>query len=230
MARYIDLPVDWATHNEIDVSALEQCVHRRDEAPEGCTCELCNSEEDHLNGWGRLENRAHTDISARQAKGWLDMSAPLPGPVINKELHTKTNKILSLTIDYSGDKQTDMSMVLRQLPNHCSWTGILELIIHPGRSRKEAPKLYANHVEEIKALVRQINSSLSKVESIRCHFFIDYFSFSHLRLAAGLIDLENDNWTLAYVEAGEKNRIKDIYRRDSVFKRIECVYREDFAE
>ncbi|KAF7870616.1 hypothetical protein EAF04_004360 [Stromatinia cepivora] len=230
MPRYINLPVDWATHNKVDASALEQCVHGRDEAPEGCTCELCNSEESYHHGWRRLENRVHTDISTKEAKEWLDPSAPFPGPVINKEWHTKSNKILSLSINYTGDKQTDMSMVLRQLPNYSSWTGILELIIHPGLPRKEAPKSYANHVEEIKALVRQINSSLSKVELIRCQFFIDYFSVSQLRLAAGLIDLGNDNWTLAYVEADEKNMIKDIYRRDSIFKRIEGVYREDFAK
>ncbi|EDO03071.1 predicted protein [Sclerotinia sclerotiorum 1980 UF-70] len=160
MAKYIDLPVDWATHNEVDVSALEQCIHRKDEAPEECTCEMCNSEENHLNGLQCPENRVRTDISARQAKGWLDMSVPHPGSVINKELHTKFNKILSLTINYTGDEQTDMSMVLRQLPNYSLWTGILELIIRPGLSRKEAPRSYVKHVEEMKALNVLVNEGV----------------------------------------------------------------------
>ncbi|TGO77882.1 hypothetical protein BELL_0087g00170 [Botrytis elliptica] len=228
MPRFIPLPIDWSTHNTVDVPSLKQNVHCKHEAPEGCTCEFCNSDENYNVGWRSQVGNTNPDEATRE---WFTPTSPLPGQTLNKEWHTKSNKILSLSINYSGDQQTDMSIIIRQLqsPTYTSWTGILELIIYPGVSRKEAPRAYINHVQEIKDLVRQINISLTQVHKIRCQFVIDHFSFSQLRLAAGFINLDNDNWTLAYIERSEGDKVIEIHKRDSVFRRIESAYREDFA-
>ncbi|KAF7920770.1 uncharacterized protein EAE98_008799 [Botrytis deweyae] len=228
MPRFIPLPIDWSTHNTVDVPSLKQNVHCKHEAPEGCTCEFCNSDENYNVRWRSQIGDTNPDEATRE---WFTPTSPLPGPTPNKEWHTKSNKILSLSINYSGDQQTDMSIIIRQLqsPTYTSWTGILELIIYPGVSRKEAPRAYINHVQEIKNLVQQINISLTQVHKIRCQFVIDHFSFSQLRLAAGFINLDNDNWTLAYIERSEGDKVIEIHKRDSGFRRIESAYREDFA-
>ncbi|TEY59648.1 hypothetical protein BOTCAL_0189g00010 [Botryotinia calthae] len=229
MPRFIRLPVDWSTRNKVNVPSLKQNVHSRYEAPEGCACEFCNSNENHhVESGSQIGNTNNHNEATRER---FIPPSPLPRPILKKKRRTKSNKILSLSINYSGDKQTDMSIILRQLqsPTYTSWTGILELIIYPGASRKEAPRTYINHVQEIRDLVQQINISLTQVRQIRCQFVIDHFSFSQLRLAAGFINLDNDNWTLAYVERSDNNKINEIHKRDSAFRRIECVYREDFA-
>ncbi|KAF7908238.1 uncharacterized protein EAF01_003993 [Botrytis porri] len=228
MPRFIRLPIDWSTHNKVDAPSLTQNVHSKHEAPEGRTREFCNSDENYHVGWRSQIGNTNPDEATRE---WFIPTSPLPGPTLNKEWYTKSNKILSLSINYSGDQQTDMSIIIRQLrsPTYTSWTGILELIIYPGVSRKEAPRAYINHVQEMKDLVRQINISLTQIQQIRCQFVIDHFSFSQLRLAAGFINLDNDNWTLAYIDRSDRNKIKEIHKRDAVFKRIESAYREDFA-
>ncbi|KAF7952505.1 uncharacterized protein EAE97_002002 [Botrytis byssoidea] len=228
MPRFVRLPIDWSTQNNVDVSSLKQNAHGKCEAPEGCTCDFCNSDENYHTGWRSQAGNTNPDEATRE---WFIPSSPLPGPILNKEWHTKSNKILSLSINYSGDQQTDMSIILRQLqsPTYTSWTGILELIIYPGVSRKGAPRAYINHVQEIKDCVQQINISLTQVQLIRCQFVIDHFSFSQLRLAAGFINLDNDNWTLAYIDRSDSNKVKEISKRDSVFRRIESAYREDFS-
>ncbi|KAF7954627.1 hypothetical protein EAE96_005746 [Botrytis aclada] len=228
MPRFIRLPIDWSTHNKVDVPSLKQNVHSKYEAPEGCVCEFCNSDENYHVGWRSQIGNTNSDEATRD---WLIPTTALPGSILNEDWHTKSNKILSLSINYSGDRQTDMSMIVRQLqsPTYTSWTGILELIVYPGVSRKDAPRAYINHVQEIKNLVRQINISLAQVQQIRCQFVIDHFSFSQLRLAAGFINLDNRNWTLAYVERSDRNKINEIQKGDSVFRRIEGAYREDFA-
>ncbi|KAF5873212.1 uncharacterized protein Bfra_008491 [Botrytis fragariae] len=228
MPRFIRLPIDWSTHNKVDVPSLKQNIHSKHEAPEDCACDFCNSDENYHVGWRSQIGNTNPDEATREC---FIPTSPFPGPVLNKEWHTKSNKILSLSINYSGDKQTDMSIIIRQLqsPTYTSWTGILELIIYPGVSRKDAPRAYINHVQEIKDLVQQINTSLTQVQQIRCQFVIDHFSFSQLRLAAGFINLDNGNWTLAYIERSDRTKINEIHKRDSVFKRIESVYREDFA-
>ncbi|TGO38377.1 hypothetical protein BHYA_0076g00280 [Botrytis hyacinthi] len=228
MPRFIRLPIDWSTNNKCDVPSLKQNAHGKYEAPEGCTCEFCNSDENYHVGWRSQIDNTNPDEATRE---WFIPTSPLPEPIVNKEWHTKSNMILSLSIDYSGDQQTDMSIILRQLqsPTYTSWTGILELIIYPRVSRKEAPRAYINHVQEIKYLVQQINISLTQVQLIRCQFVIDHFSFSQLRLGAGFLNLDNGNWTLAYIDRSDSNKAKEIHKRDSIFRRIESAYREDFA-
>ncbi|KAF7898657.1 hypothetical protein EAF00_005103 [Botryotinia globosa] len=228
MPRFVPLPIDWSTQNNVDVSSLKENAHGKNEAPEGCTCDFCNSDENYHVGWRSQAGNTNPDEATRE---WLIPTSPLPGPILNKEWHTKSNKILSLSINYSGDQQTDMSIIIRQLqsPTYTSWTGILELVIYPGVSRKEAPRAYINHVQEIKNLVQQINVSLTQVQLIRCQFVIDHFSFSQLRLAAGFINLDNGNWTLAYIDRSDSDKVKEIHKTDSVFRRIESAYREDFA-
>ncbi|ATZ53817.1 hypothetical protein BCIN_09g05890 [Botrytis cinerea B05.10] len=228
MPRFIRLPVDWSTRNKVNVPSSKRNVHSRYEAPEGCACEFCKSDGNHH--VGLRDKIGSTNPNEATRERFVPIS-PLPGSISNKKRHPKSNKVLSLSIDYSGDQQTNMSIILRQLqsPTYTSWTGILELIIYPGISRKDAPRAYINHVQGIKDLVHQINISLTQVRQIRCQFVIDHFSFSQLRLAAGFINLDNDSWTLAYVERSDNNKINEIHKRGSVFRRIECAYREDFA-
>lgn len=228
MPQFIPLFVDWSTHTKLDTSSLPQSTDRKEDGLEVCRCEFCGRGANHDEGWRCLSNPQNANIFITGKGDFGPIT--IPERPLKKLSHTKSNRILSLDINYTGNTPTDMSMILTLLPQYSSWTGILELIIHPGASRKEAPRLYSKKVLEIKALIRKINQSLPQIQMIRCQFIIDYFSLSQLRLAAGLIDLNNKDWTLAYVEASDKDKIIDIYKKDSIFKRIESVYREEFAK
>ncbi|RAL59139.1 hypothetical protein DID88_006695 [Monilinia fructigena] len=210
MPRFVELPLNWPTHTKLDIKSLEQSVHGKEEAPEDCNCDLCNSEENFDSGWRCLANPRNTDLIIQN---WAYPFALFPELVLKKEWDSKANKALSLFIEFTGDQPTDMSIILRQLPQYSSWTGIFELIIHSSTSRKEAPELYIERVQEIKALVLQINLSLRQ-----------------LKLAAGLIDLRHKDWTLAYVDESDKRSVNDIHKKSSVFKKLEDIYWKDFAD
>lgn len=224
MPQFVPLSLDWATHQKLDTTSLEQSVHGKDEAPEGCTCDLCTSDENIHDGWRQFATLT-PDLSCRE---WLDEVIPEPWSNMNPVCDSKTNKTLSLTIDYTGDNPTDMTRIIQQVSRYSSWTGNLEVIIHSGLSRNK--NQHIKHVQEIKALVQQINMSLAKIHTIRCRFIVDRFNFVQLKLAAGFIGLKSEEWTLAYVDESDKNEINDIHKKSAVYKKLEAVYWKDFAE
>ncbi|KAB8294802.1 hypothetical protein EYC80_006763 [Monilinia laxa] len=227
MPRFIKLPLNWTTHTKLDIKSLEQSVHGKEEVPEDCNCDLCNSEENFNNGWRCLANLRNTDLIIQN---WAYPFALFPELTLKKVWDSKANKVLSLSINFTGDQPTDISIVLRQLPQYSSWTGIFELTIHSSTSRKDAPALYIERVQEIKALVLQINLSLRQVHKIRCKVIISHSKLQQLKLAAGLIDLRHKEWTLAYVDESNKRSVIDIHKKSSVFKKLEGIYWKDFAD
>ncbi|QSZ34869.1 hypothetical protein DSL72_007728 [Monilinia vaccinii-corymbosi] len=121
-----------------------------------------------------------------------------------------------------------MAILIDRMAEYGPWAIRVELLMQPRVIRLwEGPRIYAQHVHEMKSLVNQINQSFKILRRVNAQINLDYANFHQMKLAAALFSLEVD-WTLNYHVEGTWSFIK-IDPEGHLMRRLRGVYDRDFS-